>query len=574
MEQRRTRQNLDMSAVGPEIFANDPNHIHKLEATLEATIKRLSAPGIDTMTQDDPMWAPAPFEKLDNIKDEKLREAWKAADKEENDGLLKRGCVVEYLLDDLPPNTKIIGSMTTRKVKRSGKMKSRTVSRGDQMIEGLHYTRTHSPTIMQPSMRALVAMGCSLGLKFKGGDYTQAFANADLPEDEHFYMYPPPSARQHDEQNRRVIWKVLKGLYGGKSSSRNWFLFFKDRMTEKSFTQCPVEPCVFTRKTERGIIIIGLYVDDLIILYSDDEEVREFTDQIQAEFDFTVQETLTDMCGIEVDDQPGHVTLTLKEMITSMAERMLTPEELQTIAYVPASDILPKLVDAAAESKSTPDPKMHATYRKIVGELLYVDTTVRPDVSYAVGMLSRVQNYPNDALLVEAKHVLRYLYHTRSLGLRYMRNQKFEFYGMVDSDWGTRCSTSAYVFMLASAAISYLSKKQPTIAMSSTEAEIYAASLGGLEAVFLRWLFAHILGSELLLPTDLYVDNKGAIDLANDYLSNSRVRHFSRRHLKIRELVQESIVAVKPIKTANNLSDIFTKPIGKKRFEKQPRPRA
>ena len=77
--------------------------------------------------------------------------------------------------------------------------------------------------------------------------------------------------------------------------------------------------------------------------------------------------------------------------------------------------------------------------------------------------------------------------------------------------------------------------------------------------MYLREILGHLLGAEILVPTDLYVDNKGAIDLANDYLSNSRVRHFSRRHLKIRELVQESIVAVKPIKTANNLSDIFTK---------------
>ena len=138
---------------------------------------------------------------------------------------------------------------------------------------------------------------------------------------------------------------------------------------------------------------------------------------------------------------------------------------------------------------------------------------------------------------------------------------------MTDSDWTTRRSTSGFAFFLGGAVIAYLSKKQPTIAMSSTEAEIMAGSLAALEAVYLRALLSD-LGQRIDLPTDLYVDNKGAIDLCKDYVSNDRTKHIERRHLKLRELVQEATVNVKYVASQDNVADIFTKSLDKKEFLK------
>ena len=111
-----------------------------------------------------------------------------------------------------------------------------------------------------------------------------------------------------------------------------------------------------------------------------------------------------------------------------------------------------------------------------------------------------------------------------------------------------------------------MSKKQPTIAMSSTEAEIMAASQAGLEAIYLR-SFLRDLGFEPTKPTDLFVDNKGAIDMSHDYISNERTKHIERRHLKIRELVADAVVKVKYVMTHLNVADIFTKPLERKPFK-------
>ena len=128
-------------------------------------------------------------------------------------------------------------------------------------------------------------------------------------------------------------------------------------------------------------------------------------------------------------------------------------------------------------------------------------------------------------------------------------------------------STSGYVFFLASACVAYLSKQQKSIAMSSTESEIMAASLAALEVVFLRGLLRELLCPQEA-PTPLGVDNQGAVALSKNYISNKNTKHIERRHLKVRELVNEMVVRPEFIPTDENPADIFTKPLGRRKFDK------
>eukprot|EP00965_Chrysotila_dentata_P038395 1275760-Pleurochrysis_carterae.AAC.1 len=119
---------------------------------------------------------------------------------------------------------------------------------------------------------------------------------------------------------------------------------------------------------------------------------------------------------------------------------------------------------------------------------------------------------PTQALLDDARRVLMYLYLHRAIGLRYVTLQHDDLHGFSDSDWATRHSTSGYVFLYGQAAVSWASKKQPTVALSSCEAEIVAASEAAKEAVYLRALFNE-LSVPSAQPTALYMDNTSAIDL-------------------------------------------------------------
>ena len=188
----------------------------------------------------------------------------------------------------------------------------------------------------------------------------------------------------------------------------------------------------------------------------------------------------------------------------------------------------------------------------------------RPDVAYSVGMLCRAMGKPTPELYIDALRVLYYLHHHRDVGLRYGASD-LDMSGMSDSDWAVRHSTTGYVFTYAQAAISWGCKKQPTIALSSCEAEIVALSEAAKEAVYLADFLAE-LGFPARSPTQLATDNTGARDLSYNPEHHDRVKHVERRHFFIRELVEQQRVVVPYVNTHANLADFFTKPLSGKNF--------
>ena len=137
---------------------------------------------------------------------------------------------------------------------------------------------------------------------------------------------------------------------------------------------------------------------------------------------------------------------------------------------------------------------------------------------------------------------------------------------MSDADWAVKHSTSGFVFTMSKAAISWGSKKQPTIALSSCESEIMAASEAAKEAVYLRRFAAELDPSTIVGPTDLHADNQAAIDLSYNPEHHQRSKHIDRRHFFIRECVENMQLSVPYVNTADNLADFFTKPLDSKQF--------
>ena len=164
-----------------------------------------------------------------------------------------------------------------------------------------------------------------------------------------------------------------------------------------------------------------------------------------------------------------------------------------------------------------------------------------------------------------ALRILSYLHRHKHIGLCYEPSNK-PVSGMTDSDWAVKHSTSGYVFTLAQAAISWSSKRQPTIALSSCEAEIVAASEAAKEAVFLDRLCSELGFKQGDEPIHLLCDNKAAIDSSYNPENHSRTKHIDRRHYSIRELVEDGKIVVLFVSSADNLADFFTKPLPAAKF--------
>lgn len=224
---------------------------------------------------------------------------------------------------------------------------------------------------------------------------------------------------------------------------------------------------------------------------------------------------------------------------------------------------------ANAEVKS-PDPKLLESYQSLVGALLYAATATRPDIAYAVGLLARAMTYPTQDLWQSAVRVLVYLARNEDRGLSFKVTEnggrcRVVLKGLSDSDWSVRASTTGVCLFLDGILVVWISKRQACIALSSTEAEIMAASTAAIEIVFLRNALEE-LGLGQSVPTELGVDNSGAVDIAHDPMHRGRTMHIERRHLKVRELVASGIIKVHKVHTDDNLADFFTKALNPRRF--------
>lgn len=220
-----------------------------------------------------------------------------------------------------------------------------------------------------------------------------------------------------------------------------------------------------------------------------------------------------------------------------------------------------------------------AVYRSLVPAILYVATTCRPDICYAVGVLCRCLDNPS-ARHIEAMWILlSYLIATATLGVVYTHDPetrgahvvysklKEGIASLCDSDWSTRKSISGYVIYLAGGPIFWISKKQPVTSLSSTEAEYYAASACGADTLAVMHFEEDLTGVKTY-ATPVFVDNSGAVNVAKNFNSNKRAKHIDRRVNFLNDYTEAGDIQVLPIATKDNVADVMTKPLGKPVFLK------
>lgn len=212
-------------------------------------------------------------------------------------------------------------------------------------------------------------------------------------------------------------------------------------------------------------------------------------------------------------------------------------------------------------------------YQSQVGKLMYAMLGTRPDLAYAVSTLGRFNSAPTTVHASAVKRTLRYLSSTRFHGLLFDGGKAGDLTGYSDSDWAgdldTRRSTSGYVFLLAGAAISWKSRRQPTVALSSTEAEYMAIAETVKEAIWLRRLFSEITQSSKPQEQQLiYLDNSGAKDLAHNPKHHDRTKHIDIRYHYIRDCIENKAIRLEYVNTASNTADILTKALPRELHER------
>lgn len=208
-------------------------------------------------------------------------------------------------------------------------------------------------------------------------------------------------------------------------------------------------------------------------------------------------------------------------------------------------------------------------YQSMVGSLLYAAIATRPDISHAVGVVAKFNSGPNEAHLTAVKRILRYLKGTSDITLKYKKGEKDELLVYSDADYAgdvdDRHSTTGNLFLMSGGPVSWTSKKQPIVTLSTAEAEYVALSTATQEAVWIRKLLSDF-GVSPRQAITVMEDNQGAICLARNPVTHSRSKHIDVRYHYIREALNEGIIDLQYCPTHDMIADTLTKPLPKRRF--------
>ena len=458
-----------------------------------------------------------------------------------------------------PPGANVIGSRWVFKTKLNelgeiSRLKARFVAQGFSQVPGQDFFDTYAPVAKLSSIRTILAIAAVEDWELQQMDVDTAFLQSPVTEE--IYVRQPQGYEQFGPNGEELVCKLHKSLYGLKQAPRNWNKVLDDWLREYGLEPSGADPCVYAMRCADDLLVIVVYVDDLVIGGSNKHVVDQFKCAIAKRFKMKDLGNLLWLLGMEV--RRDRVKRILEIHQTAYIDRLLERFGMSKCKPVgtPAEGVLARLPSG--------DGKPSSDYRSVVGGLLYAAMVTRPDIAYAVQVLGRHLQASGPEHWTAAMRVMRYLQGTRELGIVYGvdASSGVVLQGYADADWAgdrdTRRSTTGYVFMVAGGTVSWSSKLQPTVALSSAEAEYMAACSAVQEAVHIRRLLGD-LEFQQEQPTVIYEDNQGCIALSANPVLHQRTKHIDIRYHFTREKVESGEVVLQYVATEHQLADLLTK---------------
>ena len=476
------------------------------------------------------------------------------------------------------------------------KHKARATIRGDMeapvdMAKGLTPEQTFAPTVRHNTLKLLIAAGVVHAAKIEkaGGtasaprmrtfDVETAFLKGQGATDRSRYVRPPAGQRTYDRRGVPIVWKLIGNCYGRAVAPRIWYSTFHTFLVTPEasgglgMAQSDGDPCYYFKVYPDGTRLdMGIFVDDSWVLDTAGALADADLAKIAAKFKLTLVDSPRHFLNMNFEVlSPTRVRVTSENYITRMADRYVPDWRSRAPVALPSTERLTKAYEVAHAREQPVDPALVKRYSGMTGAMIYTSPCVRVDTCYTVGRLARALTFATPELEACAIDCMVYMAQHATDGITFDGNapDADTLVGFSDSDWCVGHSTSGWICMMAGVAFAFSSKRQACIAMSSTEAEIIAASACALELVHFRSLLA-----EMGLPqgqTQLWVDNSGAVELSRDRKSCHRSRHVDRRYFKVRELVYAGELKVDWVATDDNVADLLTKSLSFAPFDKHRR---
>ena len=476
---------------------------------------------------------------------------------------------------------------------RPKRAKYRIVALGN--LDRVHWSKgdVYAPVLSMIELRLLTSIAVRNNCVMKSGDIKQAFIQANLPDEELYVVRPPKGCTQTHPND---LWKLKKPLYGLRRAPRHWYDKFKHMLTSLNLRPCHNAPCIFHGQLlpNKPPIYVGVYVDDFVYFSTSQEVESTFESRLSSLTDVDFMGDVHHFLGIKFSWTRSDNTLSAHLSQTAFIDNLT-----QELGFDPQSSKHPKTpYRSGLPIDSIPDETMASTTRarlklqmqQVMGSLQWLSHCTRPDIATATSILSQYQNSPSPGHLQAARHIVKYLKGTSTLGiifhnsrddilqsfLQFPQNGKRTLTGISDANWGAQDqsltftsspdlelhksrSISGHIITLHGP-IHWTSKRQSITARSSAESEIYATDECCKDILYISQL-VHEMGlqNELLNKTiHIYNDSMACVQWSKNRTTRS-IRHIQLRENAIRESVQNGLVTISHVPGTSNPADMLTK---------------
>lgn len=529
------------------------------------------APSIETLGSVDELslWAFVADQHAEVLEPKTYKQAkrggqwsvWKLAAKEEYASLQENGT---WTLVDRPKDHRVLQGKWVWKLKRGAqgqviRHKARYVIRGDMQQEGIDFYETFASVVKPMSYKAIFAIAAAQDWEIEQMDIKTAFLYGDI--DVPIYTEQPEGC--NDGTGR--VCRLNKALYGLKQAPRIWYKTLSSFLQTAGLKPLDADMSVFQGKG----MIVAVYVDDILIAGPDKKCIDELKAALNTRFHMEDLGPCSYYLGMKITrdrlnrtlklSQKGYIERFLKEFgMWECNTKHDTPMETSAKYMVP-------------ETEDIATPEQKKWYQSAVGSLMYAMLGTRPDIGYAVSVVSRFASNPNEYHVKAVKRIFRYLRGTIDLELTFSGDLT-GLTGYTDADWAgcldTRRSTNGYVFHIGSGSISWSAKRQMTVALSSCESEFMGQTQAIKEAIWLKNFLAQVHSEQYKTPvaTIIFCDNQGAMALARNPQFHGRSKHMGIQLNWQREQVEKGEVDLRYTPSEQQIADGMTKALPKDRF--------
>jgi len=447
--------------------------------------------------------------------------------------------------------------------------KVRMCARGDQQQPYEHYNPDdlYAATLKPTEVRLLTAMAAEKGYTIYKTDTKQAFLYGDMGSDR--ILIRPPDWWPESLKPGQVL-QAVRSVYGTKQAPRCWHTRVSTWMEENGYLPANDEKTIFRKEEANGDSIVhGLFVDDMMHIPSTKRMMKEFLDLYNKEFQTTggMTKAMDMFVGIEYQQSSSGINLHQDHYMQVLIEDYQKQvEETLYSRKIPMS----LTHELCEDEEPVPSLALQKLYRSFNQRLNYAAVWTRPDIAHTVGQLARFGGRAGPSHMAALHYLMGYLKARPSFKLRYVRGTPGEdpLSGYVDSDWRAPKSVTGYLALYNLTPIAWRSKRQPTTALSTAEAEYMAASVGAKELIYLRRLCAG-LGNEMRGPTPVGEDNTACIEWANYVIGGrERAKHIDLRKHFAHAAVQNGEIVLYKVASCDQLADILTKALSQPLMER------